>query len=332
VSLSHPDSGFGLGSLESAEYTIRHYDPDTKSISLLATYTMGSGDRITTVEFFYNKTAKNPELTLINEQPSKTYNFRVVTNGPGVLISNNTSLPSNSSGPYPIQRDACTGWSGRESVLAKTGLLKLFGQAISLNYTWTKGEYKFEYFVGVCVPPVNVPLSGCYAVQKTTQPNGDVSFECLGGNVDVQVTDTRSQGWMLLSYTDDDHDAPFCDSSAKRTKIFFFCKKGAGSGTPLFIVQNPLQDDCFYQFNWPTEILCGSGNTPQPSPVANQSSISLESAVLIGLGAACFLLLAILLAIVVVATCCMCARRTPSSAVVSKYYRMNEPAETSEET
>ena len=56
-------------------------------------------------------------------------NFRVVTNGPGALIYNNASLYSNTSGPYPIQRDACTGWSGSESVLAKAGLLKLFAQA-----------------------------------------------------------------------------------------------------------------------------------------------------------------------------------------------------------
>jgi hypothetical protein len=206
--------------------------------------------------------------------------------------------------------------------------MKLSAQAAVLNYTWTKGEDKFEYHIGVCVSPAMSPIRDCFVVQKTTSANGTVSTRCLGENMDVQVTNTQGEGWMLLSYAYVDDDAFQCDNSARRVKIFFTCSPEEKLGTPLFIVQNPLQDDCFYQFNWPTEILCGSGNTPQPSPVANQSSISLESAVLIGLGAACFLLLAILLAIVVVATCCMCARRTPSSAVVSKYYRMKEPTET----
>ena len=49
----------------------------------------------------------------------------------------------------------------------------------------------FEYFVGVCVAPVSTPLTNCYVVQRITSPNGDVSLHCLGGNVDVQVTDTK---------------------------------------------------------------------------------------------------------------------------------------------
>ena len=49
----------------------------------------------------------------------------------------------------------------------------------------------FEYYVGVCVTPLSTALHNCYVVQKRISPNGDVSLHCLGGNVDVQVTETK---------------------------------------------------------------------------------------------------------------------------------------------
>ena len=59
------------------------------------------------------------------------------------------------------------------------------------NFSWIEDDYIFEYFVGVCVRPVSTALDNCYVVQSITSPNGDVSLHCLGGNVDVQVTDTK---------------------------------------------------------------------------------------------------------------------------------------------
>jgi hypothetical protein len=70
---SFPDLAVGIGSLESVKYTVKDYDPDTKSVSLLATYTLGYGDRISKVEFVYDKTVKNPELLVIDEEPSNTF-------------------------------------------------------------------------------------------------------------------------------------------------------------------------------------------------------------------------------------------------------------------
>ena len=67
------DNGLGIGSLESVKYTVNNYDPVTKSVSLLATYTMGVNNRISNVEFVYDKTATNPEFLVINEKPSETY-------------------------------------------------------------------------------------------------------------------------------------------------------------------------------------------------------------------------------------------------------------------
>ena len=69
-------------------------------------------------------------------------------------------------------------------------LLALF-YSLNLNYTWTKDEYTFDYYVGVCVVPLSTPLSGCYAIQKTTQPDGVASFTCVGKDLEVQVTDTK---------------------------------------------------------------------------------------------------------------------------------------------
>ena len=65
--------------------------------------------------------------------------------------------------------------------------------SLNLNYTWTKDEYKFDYYVGVCVAPVSTALDNCYVVQKTTKPDGGIIFQCLGGNLDVQVTNTQSE-------------------------------------------------------------------------------------------------------------------------------------------
>ena len=64
--------------------------------------------------------------------------------------------------------------------------------SLNLNYTWTKDEYTFDYYVGVCVAPVSTALDDCYVVQKTTTPDGEITFQCLGGNLDVQVTKTQS--------------------------------------------------------------------------------------------------------------------------------------------
>ena len=63
----------GIGSLESVKYTVKDYDPDTKSVSLMATYTLGYGERVSNVEFVYDKTAKKPELLVIDEEPSNTF-------------------------------------------------------------------------------------------------------------------------------------------------------------------------------------------------------------------------------------------------------------------
>jgi hypothetical protein len=208
--------------------------------------------------------------------------------------------------------------------------MKLSAQAAVLNYTWTKGEDKFEYHIGVCVSPAMSPIRDCFVVQKTTSANGTVSTRCLGENMDVQVTNTQGEGWMLLSYAYVDDDAFQCDNSARRVKIFFTCSPEEKLGTPLFIVQNPLQDDCFYQFTWPTGILCGPINTTQPSHTDKQSPISMEGAVLIGIEGVSFLVLVVLLVITTVATCCMYRSGKSNSDVVSKYYRMNEPAETQE--
>ena len=60
-----------------------------------------------------------------------------------------------------------------------------------LNYTWTKDKYTYDYYVGVCISPLSIASPDCYIVQKEIAPNGDVSLHCLGGNVDVQVTDTK---------------------------------------------------------------------------------------------------------------------------------------------
>ena len=68
-----------------------------------------------------------------------------------------------------------------------------FLYSLNLNYTWTKDEYTFDYYVGVCVAPVSTALSNCYVVQKTTKPDGEITFQCLGGNLDVQVTNTQSE-------------------------------------------------------------------------------------------------------------------------------------------
>ena len=65
--------------------------------------------------------------------------------------------------------------------------------SLNLNYTWTKDEYTFDYYVGVCVAPVSTALDNCYVVQKTTKPDGGIIFQCLGGNLDVQVTNTQSE-------------------------------------------------------------------------------------------------------------------------------------------
>ena len=62
----------------------------------------------------------------------------------------------------------------------------------NLNYTWTKDEYTFDYYVGVCVVPVSTSLSNCYVVQKTTTSDGEITFQCLGEDLDVQVTNTQS--------------------------------------------------------------------------------------------------------------------------------------------
>ena len=39
---------------------------------------------------------------------------------------------------------------------------------------------------------MSTALDDCYAVQKTTKPDGEITFQCLGGNSDVQVTNTQS--------------------------------------------------------------------------------------------------------------------------------------------
>ena len=71
--------------------------------------------------------------------------------------------------------------------------------SLNLNYTWTKDEYTFDYYVGVCVPPVSTSLSNCYVVQKTTEPDGEITFQCLGEDLDVQVTNTQSAYILSIS-------------------------------------------------------------------------------------------------------------------------------------
>ena len=77
----------------------------------------------------------------------------------------------------------------------------MFPCSTVLNYTWTRAGYTFDYFVGVCVAPISSGLKHCHIVQRITEPNGDISFHCLGGDVDNQVTDTKGthiQACMLV--------------------------------------------------------------------------------------------------------------------------------------
>ena len=129
---------------------------------------------------------------------------------------------------------------------------------------------------------MSTSLSNCYVIQKTTEPDGEITFQCLGEDLDVQVTNTQSayilsislvypshllsqahtyyvdahfhlpmslnlltyrvlnlldQGWLLLSYAFNDPEAFQCDTSVRRTKIFFFCSRGAGLvSDQLFII------------------------------------------------------------------------------------------------
>ena len=115
------------------------------------------------------------------------------------------------------------------NLLFHLGCLPFF-YSLNLNYTWTKDEYTFDYYVGVCVVPLSTPLSGCYVIQKTTTPDGVASFACVGKDLDVQVTDTKGTClWSPLSFHYDvyyvlkyTHPA---DSLLKHRKIHINCLK-----------------------------------------------------------------------------------------------------------
>jgi hypothetical protein len=300
---------WGIGSLKTVTYEIKNFTSPSKPFSMTATYTAGTAIRIAYVKFIYNETAEVPQFVLEKNSPTYEFHFHVVTNGPGVKVIEGGHSKSNTSGPYPIQRDACTGWSGDESVLSKAGLLKLSAQATVLNYTLAKDGYTFDYFVGVCVAPITTGLKHCFIVQRITAPNGDITFQCLGGDVDNQVTDTKDQGWMFLSYTYGDQYELVCDNTVKKSRIYFFCSRGAGVGTPMYIEQNPLQEQCYYEFNWPTEILCGPVNTTQSSLTGNQSPLSLDSSILIGIAGGTLALVIIFFITSTISICYLCGKR-----------------------
>jgi hypothetical protein len=172
----------------------------------------------------------------------------------------------------------------------------------------------------VCVAPITTGLKHCFIVQRITAPNGAISFHCLGGDVDDQVTDTKDLGWMILSYTYGNQYAFQCDSSIRRSKIHFFCSRGAGVGTPMYIERNPLQERCFYEFNWPTDILCGPMNT-QSSLTGKQSPLSLDSSILIGIAGGTLALVSIFFITSTISICYLCGTRRRSIA----YHRMSEP-------
>jgi hypothetical protein len=318
-SSSYPQ--FGAGSLNTAAYTITDFVSPSAPFSMTVQYSKGNSNRKSVVKLIYNETAVTPQFVFEDESPQNTYLFHVVTNGPGVKVINNTRPKGHTSGPYPIQRDACTGWSEQDSLLYKAGLLKLSAQATVLNYTWTRAGYTFDYFVGVCVAPIPSGLKHCHIVQRITEPNGDISFHCLGGDVDNQVTDTKDLGWMILSYTYGNQYAFQCDSSIRRSKIHFFCSRGAGVGTPIYLEQNPLQEKCFYMFNWPTEILCGPMNTTQSSLTGNQSPLSLDSSILIGIAGGTLALVIIFFITSTISICYLCGKRRRTHM---GYHRMIE--------
>ena len=52
------------------------------------------------------------------------------------------------------------------------------------------------------------------------------------------VLNLSDQGWLLLSYAFNDPEAFQCDTSVRRTKIFFFCSRGDGSVRDIpFLIQ-----------------------------------------------------------------------------------------------
>ena len=92
-----------------------------------------SSNGIMIVTFCWSSLSMSIMYPLVNYIQFSSYqHFHVVTNGPGVKVIDGGHSKSNTSGPYPIQRDACTGWSGDESVLSKAGLLKISAQAYKL--------------------------------------------------------------------------------------------------------------------------------------------------------------------------------------------------------
>ena len=64
---------FGLGSMDTAQYTVTNFDPSAKYFSMSVTYSMGAEGRQTVVSFVYNQTAQTPDFVWDSEIPSNHY-------------------------------------------------------------------------------------------------------------------------------------------------------------------------------------------------------------------------------------------------------------------
>ena len=73
MGLKHETLHFGLGSMDTAQYTITNYNPSAKYFSMRVTYSMGAGGRQTVVDFVYNQSAQTPDFVWDSENPTNHY-------------------------------------------------------------------------------------------------------------------------------------------------------------------------------------------------------------------------------------------------------------------
>ena len=72
MGLNHETEQFGLGSMDTAQYTV-NYDPSAEYFSMSVTYSMGAGGKQTVVSFVYNQSAQTPDFVWDSENPTNHY-------------------------------------------------------------------------------------------------------------------------------------------------------------------------------------------------------------------------------------------------------------------
>ena len=73
MGLNHETEQFGLGSIDTAQYTVTNYDTSAEYFSMSVTYSMGAGGKQTVVSFVYNQSAQTPDFVWDSENPTNHY-------------------------------------------------------------------------------------------------------------------------------------------------------------------------------------------------------------------------------------------------------------------